>query len=59
MEEKLPSELAVPLHGPLAWHTQIFEPSDFLVLPGPPVVVGELPGQTTRKLTNILCQLEK
>lgn len=51
MEVKLPSEPEVPLHEPLAWRTQIFEPLDFLVLQGPPAVVGELPGKI-RKIVN-------
>ena len=51
MEVKLPSEPEVPLHEPLAWRTQIFEPLDFLVLQEPPAVVGELPGKI-RKIVN-------
>lgn len=45
MEVNLPSEPEVPLHEPLAWRTQLFEPLDFLVLPGPPAAVGELTGK--------------
>jgi len=52
MEVKLPSEPEVPQHGPLAWRTQIFELLDFLVLQGPPAVVGELP-EKMRKTVDI------
>ena len=59
MEVKLPSETEVPLHEPLAWRTQIFEPLDFLVLQGPPVVVGELPGKIRKTVNSQKSNLDR